>query len=265
MKKKAYIKLFAGLGNQLFQYAYGQYLLQQGYEVRYILNRTQTDLLSVFTLAEQERAAVFAPEGKFKNLFLFLIKCYARFITHNYYTGFYQDAQYPAQLAFLNLHFTREMEYSKTEEYKNIRSGTAVAVHIRGGDYVHEKQYSGICTAEYYRKAMEYINRTAGACRFFIFTNDTEYARQVLQPLRRDILQNTVFINNPDFKRDPGFDLFLMKSCTHHIIANSTFSWWGAFLNNNTDKIVIAPKKWTNNDDKGTINICGDSWIRISS
>jgi len=263
MKKKAYIKLFAGLGNQLFQYAYGQYLVQQGYTVRYILNRSSFDLLSVFTLTPQERVTVFAPEGKFKNLFLFLIKCYARFIEHNYHTGFYQDVRYPAQLFSLNLHFTREREYSKTEEYKNIRSSTAVSVHIRGGDYVHEKQYSGICTADYYRKAMEYINQTASVCRFFVFTNDIEYAQQVLQPIHRDILQNAVFINNSDFKQDPGFDLFLMKSCTHHIIANSTFSWWGAFLNNTPNKIVIAPKNWTNNEDKGTINICADNWIRI--
>ena len=65
MKKTAYIKLFAGLGNQLFQYAYGQYLLQQGYAVRYILNRSSSDLLSVFTLTEQDGSTVFAPEGKF--------------------------------------------------------------------------------------------------------------------------------------------------------------------------------------------------------
>lgn len=262
--KKAYIKLFAGLGNQLFQYAYGQYLLQQGYEVRYILNRSSSDLLSVFTLTEQDHSAVFAPEGKFKNLFLFLIKCYARFITHNYYTGFYQDTRYSAKLSSINLRFTREMEYSKTEEYKYICSSTAVAVHIRGGDYIHEKQYSGICTADYYRKAMEYIRQTAGVCRFFVFTNDIEYAQQVLQPIHRDILQNAVFINNSDFKKDPGFDLFLMKSCTHHIIANSTFSWWGAFLNTKKNKIVVAPTNWTNND-KDTINICADNWIRISS
>ena len=74
--KKAYIKLFAGLGNQLFQYAYGQYLVQQGYTVRYILNRSSFDLLSVFTLTPQERVTVFAPEGKFKNLFLFLFYLY---------------------------------------------------------------------------------------------------------------------------------------------------------------------------------------------
>ena len=262
MKKTAYIKLFAGLGNQLFQYAYGQYLLQQGYAVRYILNRSSSDLLSVFTLTEQDGSTVFAPEGKFKNTFLFLIKCYARFITHNYYTGFYQDVRYPAQLSSLNLHFTRERVYSKTEEYKNIRSSTAVSVHIRGGDYVHEKQYSGICTADYYRKAAEYITQTAGVCRFFIFTNDTKYAQQMLEPLCHGILQHAVFINNSDFHQDPGFDLFLMKSCTHHIIANSTFSWWGAFLNNNPDKIVIAPKNWTNSEDESTINICADNWIR---
>ena len=262
MKKTAYIKLFAGLGNQLFQYAYGQYLLQQGYAVRYILNRSSSDLLSVFTLTEQDGSTVFAPEGKFKNTFLFLIKCYARFITHNYYTGFYQDVRHPAQLSSLNLHFTRERVYSKTEEYKNIRSSTAVSVHIRGGDYVHEKQYSGICTADYYRKAAEYITQTAGVCRFFIFTNDTKYAQQMLEPLCHGILQHAVFINNSDFHQDPGFDLFLMKSCTHHIIANSTFSWWGAFLNNNPDKIVIAPKNWTNSEDESTINICADNWIR---
>ena len=138
-----------------------------------------------------------------------------------------------------------------------------MSVHIRGGDYMHEKQYSGICTADYYRKAMEYIMQTAGNCRFFIFTNDIGYAQQILQPLRCDILQNAVFINNSDFKQDPGFDLFLMKSCTHHIIANSTFSWWAAFLDTKENKIVIAPKNWTNNEDKSTINIYADNWIRI--
>ena len=268
MKKTVYIKLFAGLGNQLFQYAYGQYLVQQGYAVRYILNRSPSDLLSVFCVDDSRRSLICAPRGASKKALLFIKKLIAKFVIRDYRTGFYQQAFYSdcfkeEPLGKLGLSFLHEAEYMHTPEYKDIHSCTAVSLHIRGGDYLQEPSYAGVCTAEYYKNAARYIKRHIPDTVFFIFTNDKQYAQNTLQCLLKTDLKSVRFIFNSVFDGDPGFDLFLMKSCKHHIIANSTFSWWGAFLNNKTDKIVVAPKNWTNNGDEDTINICADNWIRI--
>lgn len=139
----------------------------------------------------------------------------------------------------------------RISEYKN-----SVSIHVRRGDYASGK-YDGLllcCPMDYYQRAVSYMEEHMEKPVFFVFSDDIEYVRQYLKA------DNIVFV---DGNRDSNSwqDMFLMSRCSHNIIANSTFSWWGAFLNANPDKKVIAPRKWWyyfEHDD-----VVPDEWIRL--
>lgn len=122
-----------------------------------------------------------------------------------------------------------------------IQTTDSVSLHVRRGDYVTDSatnSYHGICDLDYYRRAISQVVRQIATPVFFVFSDDPEWVGQNLK-----IDYQTVFVrhNSPE----NGFeDLRLMSFCKHHIIANSTFSWWGAWLSDNKDKIVYAPKNW---------------------
>ncbi len=121
------------------------------------------------------------------------------------------------------------------EEYpllKDIQSSNSVSVHIRRGDYVNTN--FDVVNEKYYLNAINYINRHINKARFFVFSDDIYYVKEKFK------LDNIVFVN--DNTGDNSWkDMLLMSYCKHNIIANSTFSYWGAFLNKNKDKIIIAP------------------------
>lgn len=124
-----------------------------------------------------------------------------------------------------------------------------VSIHVRRGDYLDvEEVYGGICTEEYYEKAVEYVLKTAVAkIHFLVFSNDTEWTKTWIEKLNQKYNGNADFISVCGTQEDTGYiDMYLMSCCDHNIIANSSFSWWGAYLNNNPQKIVVAPSKWSN-------------------
>ena len=131
-----------------------------------------------------------------------------------------------------------------------------ISIHVRRDDYLSSKYVSGfggICTIEYYNKAVERIKEEVIDPVFYIFSDDINWCRENLK------LEQGVFIDWNTGK-ESWQDMFLMSQCKHNIIANSSFSWWGAWLNSNSEKIVIAPRIWWNGlkDD-----VVPDSWIRI--
>lgn len=136
----------------------------------------------------------------------------------------------------------------------------AVSIHIRRGDYLLEKnkwRYGEICTREYYINAINYIKEKVGHCIFYFFSNDIEWVEQNYK------MEDAVYVEKKMFEDyKDWYDMYLMSICEHNIIANSTFSWWGAWLNQNENKIVIAPKNWINMLD--CEDICPDEWIRLS-
>ena len=140
-----------------------------------------------------------------------------------------------------------------------LQSKKTVSIHIRRGDYVQHPFFKDICTISYYKNAIKYIRNNAEIDLFCIFSNDIQWVKNNFSEELTDI--ETVFVDwnkgNDSFR-----DMQLMSVCNHNIIANSSFSWWGAWLNNNKDKIVVAPYKWMNKDLKST-PIC-ESWIKIS-
>ncbi len=279
MYKKTYIKLFAGLGNQIFQYCYGLLQHNNGWKVNYILNKTYDkngkshDLTEVFNLYDingDQATNIFAPERVFSNIRINAKKVFAKYIIRSYQTGFYQRAEYIEELTKNNnihdiLKFKNERTYIKTETYNLIEQCTnPVSLHIRGGDYLSDgSPYSGICTHEYYSKAILYFKENTIDPHFFIFSNDKDFCLSIFSALKMESANYTIVVDEPYLKDDPGFDLFLMSKCSHNIIANSTYSWWGAYLNQNNNKIVITPSKWTKNDDPSLEEIKPRSWISL--
>jgi len=141
-----------------------------------------------------------------------------------------------------------------------IRSTEAICIHVRRGDYVSNPttyQSIGLCPLDYYYRAIDYITSKVENPHYFVFSNDPSWTRQNIQ-----IDAPTTYIcNNPPEKNFE--DLRLMTLCKHFIIANSSFSWWGAWLSSNERKIVIAPAVWFkgiryNDDDR-----LPKEWIRL--
>ncbi len=137
--------------------------------------------------------------------------------------------------------FTDSNNLETTEEIR--RSDASVSIHIRRGDYLKAPNYAGLCGIEYYRKAIGYILQNRRSPHFFIFSDDMDYCRENIVPLLGGNQVTCVDFNRGD---DSFKDMQLMAMCQDNIIANSSFSWWAAFLNPHENKIVCAPEKWTN-------------------
>lgn len=238
--KTHFIKIYAGIGNQLFQYAHGLYLIQQGVRVRFILNRNFAqkpffDLPEVFNI---DHNLFTIPRSK---LSLFISKFYARFINRNWDTGYYQEYRFPQAVDISCFAFAHEQTLSQASYTSQIKSCESISIHIRGGDYLRTQEYSeygNICTKEYYEKAITALKDIYDKPVFFVFTNDALYAQNMLSGMD----EKFVFITGTNVE----MDLYLQSICKSNIIANSTFSWWAAYLNRNKDKIVITPSKWHN-------------------
>ncbi len=133
----------------------------------------------------------------------------------------------------------------------------SVGIHIRRGDYLASPKWTGICTLEYYKRGIETILADGNKHVFYIFSNDIPWCNENINPLLEGHQIVTVTENKG---KESCWDMFLMTHCKDLIIANSSFSWWGAFLNNNKGR-VIAPARWLNEDRK--VEIWLDEWIKI--
>ena len=245
---RLYIKVFGGLGNQIFQYAYGQGRRAEGLEPRYIVDARARELTDIFDLPPSE----ILESGN--SLLLAGWKAYARFVARNFANGFFQD-RLPDGSIRERLIFRRAAAYRQNPLYAQIAASNAVAVHVRGGDYLTPSAFHGwgdVCDSKYYEGAAGLVDKSVEAPRYFLFTNDEGFALSML-PAE---LRSRMTLVNGAFERDPGFHLYLMRACRHAIIANSTFSWWGAFLGDPAGRIVIAPAAWKT-------FVCPPEWIRL--
>ncbi len=151
-------------------------------------------------------------------------------------------------------------DFSFNENIKNLcnekikyfkQDKNLVSVHIRRTDYVNLQNFHPLCSLEYYKNAMDFFKNSL----FLIFSDDIDWCKKNIA------YDNNVFIEN----QNPGEDLCLMSLCDHNIIANSSFSWWAAWLNNNKNKQIIAPKIWFGEgySDKNTDDLYCEDWIKI--
>ncbi|WP_158303673.1 alpha-1,2-fucosyltransferase [Methanosphaerula palustris] len=146
------------------------------------------------------------------------------------------------------------------EMAERIQACHSVSLHVRRGDYVSNpttQQFHGCCSIDYYNRAISLIEEKVDDPSFFIFSDDLPWAKENL-----DIPGEKTFVahNGPEKEY---CDLWLMSLCQHHIIANSSFSWWGAWLGQDAEKMVIAPRRWALSESFDTSDIIPDSWITI--
>jgi len=141
---------------------------------------------------------------------------------------------------------------------QKIRQENSVSIHIRRGDYLTKisQEVLGSLPLDYYQQGVELIKSRVSNPVFYFFSDDIDWAKNNFK------LPNAVFVSN-DLTKDHIEDLYLMSLCKHNIIANSSFSWWGAWLNKNPGKNVIAPKKWFNKGPKDTQDLIPVEWMKI--
>lgn len=156
--------------------------------------------------------------------------------------------------------FKNKPDKANSELIQRIRNCNSISLHVRRSDYISDKKthdYHGVCGLDYYRKAVSFITKKVFNPTFFIFSDDPDWCKANLR-----LKYPTVFVSHNLGKKDYE-DMRLMSTCKHNIIANSTFSWWGAWLNQNKEKIVIAPEKWFGDTSINTSDLIPSSWVKI--
>ncbi len=287
------VNIIGGLGNQMFQYAlalalkehfpnediridvshFNQYNLHNGFEIERVFGQT------IMSASPREllKVTYYVPWYKLSRLLrrvlprrateliekqdyvydetVFLIKgdCY--------YEGYWQSAKYfegqrdSILSSFTFPIFTTDENIALADELSSLNS---VTIHIRRGDYVDAANYKNICGLEYYERAIRLINSLIPSPSFFIMSNDIPWCEEYIRPLVKD--SPIRFITN-NVGKDSFRDMQLMSLARACILANSSFSWWGAYLNQRQDSVIVAPRRWVNSRDSDDIYL--ENWIKI--
>jgi hypothetical protein len=276
------IVISGGLGNQMFQYALYLALKRQGRNV--ILDTSLFNYTKMHNGYELERCFGFN-DLKVKVSRWGILKL-RFFLKYNIGSVVYADKShydikvFKTKSRYLNGCWQSEKYFSQIQdeiqevfEFKNIdtenqklakeiQSTNSVSLHIRRGDYLGNSKYEGVCSEEYYLKAINRLNKEISSHNdavFYVFSDDIEFVNQFTSKLN---IKTKIIAHNKS--EDSYKDMYLMSRCKHNIIANSSFSWWGAWLNNNSNKIVVAPKNWFGNSTEDCYkDIVPKSWERV--
>ena len=275
------IKMMGGLGNQMFQYALYKAFEQKHIDVYadlawYKNKSVKFELynfgIKINVASEKDinrlsdcqadfvsriRRKIFGKKKSFvseKN-----DSCYENDILRMdnvYLSGYWQTEKYFSNTREKLLEdYSFALVNSQVSEWEDsIRNKNSVSIHIRRGDYLQGELYGGICTSLYYAEGIEYIKMRVPNAKFFVFSDDVEWVKQ------QEDFKGFVIVDRNEYSSALS-DMYLMSLCKHNIIANSSFSWWAAWLNRNEEKIVIAPRRWLNG--KCTPDIWCKKWIRI--
>jgi len=286
--------IIGGLGNQMFQYAaarhlslklasdlkvdisdFSGYKLHQGFELDRLFNIDAKPALD-------EDVSKIIGVQKYNLMRRILRKRQLKYLRHknyivephfNYWDGVnylndnsYLDGYWQSERYFddnadkIRAEFTFKIPFSKinSEIAAHILQVNAISLHVRRGDYVTNPKnaYIGFCSLDYYKAAINQMISKIKDPIFFIFSDDIAWVKNNLL-----FANQAVFVDH-NKNTESYNDMRLMSLCKHHIIANSSFSWWGAWLNTNPDKLVIAPKNWFRNgiNDKDLIPV---EWMRL--
>lgn len=261
--KKIVIRLMGGLGNQLFQYAFGKQLSLK-YHMELLLDKSsylrkggRAYELEAYAIGERVLNVV---EALYCNVLYYAdmklgvggkhIVCEDALFqynnvcvgSNNYYVGFWQNEKYFENIKddLLEVFISKKGYDDKTYKIiEEVKQSESVAVHVRRGDYLL-KEYSNVYVvqdASYYQKAREYMSCKKHNLKFYIFSDDLEWCKQNFE------WDNCCFVDDA-ITDDPIMQFEIMRKCKHYIIANSTYSWWAAWLGENKDSIKIAPDRW---------------------
>ncbi|WP_102948649.1 alpha-1,2-fucosyltransferase [Aeromonas caviae] len=286
------VYLMGGLGNQLFQFAAGYVYSQRHKEELYIdlgyVNqypahggyRLDRLLLSDYISGTIESNA----QERFKNRTIIKLPILTRFFNGRFYhesfhssekndvtssacpimLGYWQDVKFFHEAhSFLksiivprNISKRAQVLQSKIAD----KSMSSVSIHVRRGDYINNEsvlKVHGVCSIDYYNNAIARIKEYVQDIRFFVFTNDVDWVGEKFKDLFLDT--DVIFVGGNSQEED----LWLMSQAKHHIIANSSFSWWGAWLAKHETQIVIAPTPWYDQVPKYSIDPSLAEWIRL--
>ena len=286
------MRLKGGLGNQMFQYALGRRLsLEHRTELALETSSFKTDRLRVYRLDSFQISGTASdtlpffpttgPKRRLNTCLQFFRKIIGKPFeifkeksfnfdpealncsANAFFDGFWQSEKYfsPIRKTLINDFVpTIPLSGELAHTVQNIQSCSAVSIHVRRGDYVSDPTttaYHGVCSKEWYEKAAQYMKVYVPNLQFFVFSDDFEWAKDNLS-----FDAPTTFVQpSPDGLE--CHDLYAMSLCKHNVIANSSFSWWGAWLNQNPNKIVVAPRKWFVAGPQTTNDLIPESWIRI--
>jgi len=180
-----------------------------------------------------------------------------------YLEGYWQSAKYFKNLVgIIRREFTPRKELDASNEHISEKTceSNAISIHIRNGNYIANPQtynHHGLCPFEYYQMAIDCMVKNISNLYFYIFSDDPLWIKQ-------NLIVNyphTYATHNQNIRY--SLDLWLMSLSKHHIIVNSSFSWWGAWLCNNSEKMIIAPKKWFNASGINARDLIPDSWFKV--
>jgi len=290
-------RLVGGLGNQMFQYAVGRALAHR-LNVPFKLDKTPFDTyeLHEYALGHFRIREQFATQDDLDRVDRFrgwkrrtcsaAVACLTlgavrpipyvtenghNFdsgildVTHNaYLVGYWQTQRYFTDIEqIIRNEFTPRATLDQlNQSCADTIGATAnpVSLHVRRGDYVSDAETTakhGLCLPDYYERCLQLLKQKVSDPHVFVFSDDIDWARQAL-PI--DCPATYFGHNGPD--RNYA-DLVLMSRCRHHIIANSTFSWWGAWLNGGRDKLVFAPDRFFDDPDRNDADLVPADWIKV--
>lgn len=283
------VRVLGGLGNQMFQYAFYLSLREKGLDVLMdISDFTGYDLHNGFELEKIFNVKLDLASDRvlreFKNRRKNLIhKSIARIAgvhkrvldekdyseaninprKNYYYMGYWQSEDY-----FMNVQdkvrnafrFQGALSDRNQEMLHTIKNTNSISIHVRRGDYINNpevyKSLGSICNKQYFESAVEMVLQRVENPVFFIFSDDIQWVKENIS------INGPLHFINWNKQENSYLDMQLISECKHNIISNSSFSWWAAWLNQYSDKIVIAPAKWTHSEDP-VKNRIPESWSTL--
>jgi len=283
-----YVRIRGGLGNQLFQYSAARSLADR-LNVNLGLDTREYNANSPFEMGLKHFniRAEFNPKGlmkhkkngfskyildialgNHKNVYketnLGFNNLFYSLPNKTYLKGYWQSEKYfenNKKNVFEDLRIIAPQSKKNIKISENISKTNSVSLHIRRGDYVTNSSYNmkhGTCSLDYYKRSVDYLSKSLNKnFTIFAFSDDPEWVFKNLK-LPMDIQ----FIDHNSSKKNYE-DLRLMSQCNHNIIANSSFSWWGAWLNKSPKRTIISPKEWYIDKNIKNIDIIPNNWIKI--
>jgi len=290
------VKLIGGLGNQMFQYAAGRSLaLFHRTELLLDTSSLKGDSGGAYTarnyelvdfkidaeIADKKEVVLFNFESskiitKFKSLFprffkkihfnesqSFFHKQFFKLPKSTYLDGYWQNERYFSSIRgiLINEFDIKEKSPAYKTVLAQITSCNATSVHVRHGDYVtltSANTLHGVLPLAYYSSAVEHFTKLDKNAVFFVFSDDLNWCREHFV-----FIKNLNFVDGSKLGLSSKEELLLMSHCGHNIIANSSFSWWAAWLNTNAGKNVVAPQNWFNSGQKQPEELIPKDWIRL--
>jgi hypothetical protein len=289
------VRLSGGMGNQMFEYACARALaLRNGTEVRldltYLLDRTPRFFLQPHFVFRNYDLDIFSLPQDTKILrrkyppFIGSVLIALDLFYHNIFKpkgterqfqfdesilalgdGTYLDGKWQSEKYFAEYTDVIRKDFAQHDTLSplsqkladEIVSKNALCVHVRRGDFLKHTLFN-TTDETYFTRAVEEISKRTSIEAIYVFSDDIEWCRQNLS-----FSYPTTFVGKEYSGPKSREQFYLMRQCKHFVIPNSTFSWWAAWLSENPDKVVVAPKKWFGDPSINTSDACPAEWVRI--